>query len=355
MCPEPVATDARRLARRQFVRHASGSIALAFVAGCGWSIVPPAAAKPHRVGVLVSGGHVTDSGPTSDNSDREKWLAFSDRLQSYGWVEGKTVKLVWRTWYQHEELLSQGISELIDLPVDMLVTENTTATLAAEQRTVSVPIVFSTGGDPVALGLVRSMAHPGANATGVSSNLNNIDVKAVDLLREVVPGLERIAHMSNLSNAANAAGAETAGQAVEQAGMQWLSLDVRNESDPKAAFDAAANWGAQAVVARVGGLVSTEMLSRIIDMAGMYRFPTIYTNRDDDPVRRGGLMAYFEASDESYRRLAYFVDRILRGAMPAGLAVEQVNTFSLAINRAAAAALGLVIPQELSEQVTEWV
>lgn len=145
----------RSIARRRFVRLASASVGLAFAAGCGWPITQPTPTKLRRVGVLVSGGAVTQSGPTADNSDRGKWLAFSGSLRSYGWVESQNVQVDWRSWYQHEEILPQLISDLVELPVDVLVTDNTTATLPAEQVTASVPIVFTTAGDPVALGLVH--------------------------------------------------------------------------------------------------------------------------------------------------------------------------------------------------------
>ena len=202
---------------------------------------------------------------------------------------------------------------------------------------------------------MQSLAHPGGNATGVISNLGVVGVKGIDVLRQCVPSVSRVAHLANLSNPGIAAAAQFTAQSLTAVGIQVLSLDVRTLPDVGPAFDAMTRWNAQALVGVTGALFDDDTLQRIIQLAVAGGLPAVYTNGDDRPARLGGLMAYFIAADLQFRRAAYLVDRILRGTQPADLPVEQVDTFSLAVNRATMTTLGISMPPDVIQQVTEWI
>jgi putative ABC transport system substrate-binding protein len=202
---------------------------------------------------------------------------------------------------------------------------------------------------------VPDLPHPGGNATGASQNVSTSFIKGVELLRELAPGLTRVAHLANLTNAANLAVAQHTQAVLQEAGIQELLLDIHVDEDLDTAFQTAASWDTHAISAEVGGFISPDMLQRIIDFAALHKLPAVYFNRDDLPVKSGGLLAYFVASDWQYRRAAYFVDRILRGSRPADLPVEEAAAFVAAMNRSTAAALGLNIRPEVASQVTEWI
>jgi putative ABC transport system substrate-binding protein len=334
---------ARGLSRRVLLRRglslAVTTVGLVTFTGC--SIISAAPDKPGipRIGVLTP--------------DARWWDSFRRSLSEAGWNEGQGVIVEWRSAEAEVDRLPGLAVELVRLPVDLIATVSSEATLAAQQATRSIPIVFLGISDPVGTGLVQSLARPGGNVTGTTQSVGrNLLSKKLSLLTELLPGLARVVFMQNFSSPATFQ-AEDAETAADQLGIDVKLLDVRADADLELAFATARSWQAGALM--VGGdVVLRTRHQRIVELAAHERLPAIYN--ESTQVERGGLLSYGPNMDELIRRAAtYHVDRILRGARPADLPVEQATTFDLAVNLTTAQALGLRIPPAFAAQVTQWI
>lgn len=298
--------------------------------------------RQFRVGMLER------SSPAINAANLE---AFRHRLQELGYVDGRNLVIEYRSSEGRDERYAALAAELVRMEVDVIFTRGTPAALAAKKATRTIPVVMTGTGNPVAAGIVPSLAHPGGNLTGVSSASSELDVKRVGLLRELVPKAARMAALYNMSNASIAAGWSEVESAARSLGMQAKLFDVRKPEDLAPALDEAAKWRADALLVGLDTLTQTNQ-GLIVDLAGRHRLPAIYSSKEF----AGGLVIYGVNYPEHYRRAADFVDRILKGARPSDLPIELPTRFELLINTKAARAMGLVIPPALllrADQVIE--
>ena len=264
-------------------------------------------------------------------------------------MEGETITIEVR-WAQGDPGRVPGlIDELVRLKVDVLVVNNTLAALAAKKATQTIPIVMSSG-DPVQAGLVASLARPGGNVTGLSYLNVDLNSKRLELMKQLVPRLTRVAVLRNPTIALHTKFWQVTEMAARQLGMMVQPIDVRRLGDFESAFAGAAGGNAQALLVFDDPL-SVGNRSRIVALAAQNRLPTMYGFREFADV--GGLMSYGPDFVVLYRRAAAFVDKILKGAKPADLPVEQPTKFELVINLKAAKALGLTVPPPLLAQAHE--
>jgi putative ABC transport system substrate-binding protein len=250
---------------------------------------------------------------------------------------------------QFDRLLKLA-DELIQLPVDLLVTGNPPATKAAKQATTTLPIVMTFSGDPVGTGFVASLAHPDGNITGLATLSPTLSTKRLSLLTEAIPRLSRVAVLWNAADPEKATDLTATRDAARQLGVQIQSLEVRGPEQFAAAFDAAVSGQAEALIALHDPLIHVNR-TQVVELAARHRLPTIYDLREY--VADGGLMAYGPNLISLHRQAAYFVDRILKGAKPRDLPVEQPTTFEFVINLQTARALGLTISESVLQQATE--
>ena len=294
---------------------------------------PPA--KIPRIGMLV-GGSPDWTAPTLE--------AFRQRLHELGYVEGHTIAIEYRFAEGKSELHPALAAELVHLPVDILVTWGSAAAWAAKHATSTTPIVIGAATDPVAQGLAASHARPGGNITGVASAPMGVQGKTVQVLTEAIPGLSRVALLWTSANPAHTLMVRDAQEAAQELGLQTQLLDVREASALDGAFAAMAQARAEALVVLNDPLFLAHR-TRLVELTGAYRLPTIYGNREY--VEAGGLMAYGTNFRANFRRAAVYVDKILKGANPADLPIEQPMNFELVLNLKTAQALGITIPPTL--------
>jgi putative ABC transport system substrate-binding protein len=270
-----------------------------------------------------------------------EWAAaFVRRLHELGWTDGRTVAIEYRWTEGRNERAAEIAAEFVRLKVDVIVTYSSPPTLAAKQTTSAIPIVFAAAGDPVRAGLVASLARPGGNVTGLSLLATDLAGKRIELLREVVPGLRRLAILGNVSNPY--VGLEIG---EVQAAARMLGLDVVT-SEIRKAEDIVPDLEAFTVRADALFVVLDPLLSNnrrtIATLALSARLPTMHGLRE--LVEAGGLMSYAANFPDLFRRTAGLVDKILRGVKPAEIPVEQPTKFDLVVNLTTAKALGLTIP-----------
>jgi ABC-type uncharacterized transport system substrate-binding protein len=271
-------------------------------------------------------------------------------LRERGYVEGQHIVLESRSVEGHYERLPALAAQLVALPVDVLVTWGTPATVAAKQATSTVPIIFFAVGDPVGSGIVASLARPGGNVTGVTNLTAELSAKQLELLKEIVPGLTQIAVLRNPRNPVSALNMRWTELAAQALGVQLHVVDVRDPSEFEAAFVSMTRERAGALIV----LADTMFLSQrrqIADLAVKHRLPAAFNWREY--AEAGGLIAYGPMFAEQGRRVAEFVDKILKGVRPAELPVEQPMRFALVINLKTAQALGLTISPTLLFQADE--
>jgi putative ABC transport system substrate-binding protein len=279
---------------------------------------------------------------SSTLSAMSQWIAaFVQRLRELGWIEGRTIAIEYRWAEGRTERAAEIAAEFVRLKVDVIVTYATPPTLAAKQATSAIPIVFALAGDPVRTGLVASLARPSGNVTGLSLQLTEITGKRLELLREAVPDLRRLAILGNVGNPVTVLEIDEVQAAARTLGLEVHTPEIRRAQDIAPAFEAL-RGRADAIYVSTDPLVITN-LTRINTLALGSRLPTIYTSRDH--VAAGGLMSYGANYPDLWRRAADYVDKILRGAKPGDIPVEQPTKFEFVLNLTTAKAIGLTIPE----------
>jgi putative tryptophan/tyrosine transport system substrate-binding protein len=278
------------------------------------------------------------------------WDALRKRMHELGYAEGDTVVFEPRWAEGKVDRLPALAAELANLPVEVIVTTGTPAARAAKRATDTIPIVMVGTTDPVGQGLVASLNRPGGNVTGLTLLSSDLSAKQLELLREAVPQASRIAMIWEAGNEGTAIAARNAESAAQALGISLQSLAVRGIDDFDGAFASMVHDRAAALI--VGGsAVFFAERTRLIDLAAKHRLPAIFNERFY--VQAGGLMSYGSAFTENFRRAGDYVDKILKGAKPADLPVEQPTKFELAINLKTAKALGITIPPNLLVQAEE--
>jgi putative tryptophan/tyrosine transport system substrate-binding protein len=310
--------------RRDFITLLGGAAAV-------WPLAARAQKLP-TIGVLGA----------STPSNWAPWVAaFAQRLRELGWIDGRTVAIEYRWAEGRNERFTEIAAEFVRLKVDVIVTVAGPA-VAAMQATSATPIVFAMSSDPIGSGLVATLARPGGNVTGLSTQTNDLFGKRIELLRELIPGLRRLAIIANVEYAAPAVREMSEVQAAARSlGIEVDTLEIRRAEDIGPAF-AALKGGAQALYVCPDGLINANH-ARINTLALGARMATIHPFRDY--LGAGGLMSYGANNAQLFRRAGDYVDKILRGAKPADLPVEQPTKFELVINLTTAKALGLTIPE----------
>jgi putative tryptophan/tyrosine transport system substrate-binding protein len=311
------------------------SLALALLAApLAAAAQPPA--QSYRIGYL---------GPGSGSTLPEALDAFRQQLRHLGYVEGQNLGIEYRWAADRDDQLPSLAADLVRLKVDVIVVEgHTPAIQAAKQATSTIPIVMGVSGDPVKTGLVESLARPGGNVTGLSLLTPELAPKRLELLKEAVPTLARVAVLWNAANPVKVLDWHETQAAASVLGLQLQSLEVRGSPDFDGAFDAATRDRAEALVVLPDGLINSHR-KQIVDFATASRLPGMYPYREF--VEAGGLMSYAPSYVDLFRRAAVYVDRILQGAKPADLPVEQPTKFELVLNRKTAQALGITFPPTL--------
>jgi putative ABC transport system substrate-binding protein len=283
-------------------------------------------------------------------SSHGQWLAaFVQRLRELGWIEGSTVATEVRWAEGRAERLAEIATEFVRLKVDVIVTHSALPVLAAKEATSIIPIVFAVAAEPVGTGLVASLARPGGNVTGLALQQTELAGKRLELLRDVVPGLRRLAILANIGNPATALEMGEVQVAARTLGLEVVPLEIRRAEDIAPGLDAL-KGRADALYVWGDPLVFAHRI-RINTLAQGARLPTMYAVREH--VEAGGLMSYGPNFPDLFRRAANYVDRILRGAKPADLPVEQPTKFDFVINLTTAKTLGLEVPPTLLARADE--
>jgi putative ABC transport system substrate-binding protein len=318
--------------RRAFI-SALGGVAASRVS---WPALANAqkSAKPPTIGYL---------GPDTRSLDGPRLAAFVQRLRELGWIEDRTIAIEYRWAEGRNEHLAEIATELVRRKVDVIVTSATPPTVAAKQATSVIPIVFASVGDPVGAGVVASLARPGGNVTGLSLQQPDAAGKRLELLAEIIPGLRRLAIMTNSGTPSAVLDMGEAEAAARTLGLELVTSEIRRSEDIAPAFDAL-KGRVQALYVCNDPLAGTNRV-RINTLASAARLPTMFMAREF--VEAGGLMSYGASFQDLYRRTAGLVDKILRGAKPADIPVEQPTKFDLVVNLTTAKALGLTVSDKL--------
>jgi putative tryptophan/tyrosine transport system substrate-binding protein len=281
-------------------------------------------------------------GSTTPSVENQRIAGFVQRLGELGWLEGRNIVIEYRWAAGRNERYSEIAAEFARLGVDVIVTQGTAAIIAAKQATSIIPIVFAAANDPVATGIVASLARPGGNVTGVSSQAPETASKRLQLLREVVPALGDLAIIVNIGNS-GAVQLHEVQAAAAMLGLKIVTLDIRRAEDIARAFETLRGHS-QALYVCVEPLVNSNR-DLINTLALGARLPTMYGIREY--VEAGGLISYGQNLPDQYRHAAELVDRILHGIKPVDIPVEQPTKFELVINLKTAKALDLKIPPTL--------
>jgi putative tryptophan/tyrosine transport system substrate-binding protein len=304
----------------------------ALLVALGVPINAQQAGKIPRIGYL---------GGASPSAVSERIEAFRQGLRELGYVEGKNIFVEWRYAEGKPDRLSELAAELARLKVDVIVTSGGSPTRSAKGATTTIPIVMAQDNDPIGNGFVASLARPGGNITGLSSLAPEISGKRLELLKEIVPRLSRLAVLGSSTNPGNAPSLKETELAAEVFKVQLQYLDVLDRKEIETAFGEASKGRADAVLA-LSSLVLNSQRKQIADLAIKSRLPAIYYA--PEWVEDGGLMSYGVSFTDLYRRAATYVDKILKGAKPADIPVEQPKKFEFIINLKAAKQIGLTIP-----------
>ncbi len=318
----------------------------AFIAGLGSAAAWPRVALAQQPGKPPTIGFLG----LSSASHSRPWLgAFLQRLHELGWIEGSTIAIEYRWGEGRVDRFAEIAAEFVRLNVDMIVTSGAPPVIAAKQATSVIPIVFAAAGDPVGNALVASLSRPGGNVTGLSIQDSDLAGKRLELLRETVPGLGRLAILANVDAPGAVLEMHEVQTAASALGLNVFTLEIRRAEDIAPAFEKL-KGRTDALYVCIDGLTGTHR-TRINALALAVRQPTMHGIRDY--VEAGGLMSYGPNFPDLYRRAADLVDKILRGAKPADIPVEQPTKFELVINLKTAKALGLSIPPTLLARADE--
>jgi putative ABC transport system substrate-binding protein len=323
--------------RREFITLLGGAAA-------AWPLRAGAqqAGKVYRIGVLEM---------TSATLNVANVYALRAGLRQLGYFEGQNLVIEYRSADGRDDRFPGLARELLALKVDVIVTRGTPAAKAAKNATSTVPVVMAASGDPLGTGLVTSLSRPGGNITGLSAIVGELAPKRLELIREIVPGLARIAVLANTSNDAvrrDWARIETAARSL---GVQAQLLDLRNSDALGPTFDAAGAARRAGALVVVIDAITLANRQRIVDLAMKYRLPAIYSSREFVDI--GGLISYGVSYPDLYRRAATYVDKILKGAKPADLPVEQPTKFEMVINLKTANAISLDIAPTMLTRADE--
>lgn len=293
--------------------------------------------KVWRVGVLSARRR-----PASLDSDY--YGAFPRRMSELGYVEGKNLLIEWRFADGEYERLPRMAAELVQMKVDVIMGLGPPGAIAAQKATTTIPIVMVVSVDPVGAGLVKSLAQPGGNITGLSNLAGDLSSKHLEMLLTMVPKLSRTAVLVNPANSAHATMLKNVQTAAQKTGIKVLPVQAQTPQEIDSAFSTMARESTGAVIVALDPFFIQQEL-QIAAQATKHRLPSIFANRES--AEAGGLMSYGQNQVDIYRRAAGYVDRILKGAKPGDLPVEQPTQLELLINRKTAKALGLPIPQSL--------
>src|SRR5215468_383069 len=287
-------------------------------------------------------GYVSGSGPVTSDP---RFDALRQGLRDLGYIEGKNILLEYRYAEGRQDPIPSLVAELVQLEVDVLVSPSLPAIRAAKQATKTIPIVMVFNADPVETGIVDSLARPGGNVTGLTRLTRELGGKRLELLKDVVPRISRVGVLWDADEASAAIGFKEYQTAARALKIQLQSMEVRGpKPDLEGAFRDAAKEHASAIIAIRNGLLLLHR-ERIGDLAIKNRMPSMY--EVSDFVQAGGLMSYAANDADQFRRAAYYVDKILKGAKPADLPVEQPTKFEFVINLKTAKLIGLTIPVDL--------
>ena len=309
--------------RRAFVAGIAGFFAQPWAA----SAIEPA--RRYRVGFL-------DTAPRERNVN---FAAFQQVLLEHGYAEGQNLAFEYRSAGGRNASFAELASELASLKVDVIVTRGTPAALAARAATAITPVVMAAAGDPLAI--ARSPNSPAQNMTGFGASARGAERKRVEILKEMLPSVSRIAAVTNLSNPSRQAEWQEVETAARSLSVEPRVLDVRAAADIERSFDLARSWDASALVVGSDTLIQTNQ-GLVIQLAASHRLPAIYTFRDF--VDAGGLVSYGASLSALYRRAAGYVDKILMGVQPRNLPIEPGGDLELVINAKTASALGITVP-----------
>ena len=319
---------AGEIGRRQFISALGG-------AAVAWPLAARAQpAKLPTIGFL---------GPLTPSAQSDWTAAFVQRMRELGWIEGQTVAIEYRWAEGRSDRFAEIAAEFVRLKVDVILTAGTLAAIAAKKATADIPIVFGAAGDPVATGLVASLARPGGNVTGLSIQQNDTASKRLELLRDIVPKLHRLAILANVDNPAPMLEVEKVQAAARTLGLEVVPLKIRRAQDIAPAIETL-KGSADALYVATDPLVSTNRI-QINTLALDARLPTVHGGREY--VEAGGLMSYGADIPDLFRRAAEIIDKILRGTKPGDIPVEEPTKFDLVINLKTAKALGLTISPNL--------
>ena len=323
------------LGRRKFLATLGGAAA-------AW----PLAARAQQAAKLPIIGFLGAATPSTTTP----WIAaFVQRLREFGWVEGRNIVIEYRWAEGRTKRYAEIAAEFVRIKVDVIVTHSTAPVVAAKQATAVIPIVFAAVSDPVGTGLVASLARPGGNVTGLANQLSDTVGKKLEVLREVVPDLRRLAIIANVGNPAAVLEMGEAQAAASKLGLEVIISEIRRAKDIAPAFKALSER-ADALYLCPDPLMNTNRTGINILAVGA-RLPTMHGIREY--VEAGGLLSYGRNIADQFRRVADIVDKILRGANPADIPVEQPTKFDLLINLTTAQALSLEIPPTLLARADE--
>ena len=269
---------------------------------------------------------------------------FRQGMRELGYVEGRNLVIEWRSAEGKAERLPDLAAQLVQGKVDVIVTAGTAATSAAQKATSTLPIVMATTADPVGSGFVKGLARPGTNITGLSNLSLDISAKNLEIMLSLVARLSQVAVLVNPANSAHAAILKSTRAAAQKLNIKVLPAEARTAQEIERAFSVMARERAGAVIIAIDAFF-IQQGRQIANLAVKHRLPSMSGSREY--VEAGGLMSYGQNLADNYRRAATYVDKILKGAKPGDLPVEQPTTFELFINRRTAKAIGLAIPQEL--------
>src|SRR5262245_31021374 len=321
--------------RRQFITLLGG-------AAVTWPI-EARAQQPAKLLIIGFLGAATSSA-------RSHWVAaFVQRLHELGWIEGRTVAIEYRWAEGRSERFAEIAAEFVRLKVDVIVTYATPPVIAAKKATGVIPIVSAVMGNPVGAGVVASLARPGGNVTGLSNQSADTAGKQVELLRDIIPGLRRLAVLANVNNPVSEVEMGEVQAAAKALGLDVVTLEIRRAEDIAPAFETL-KGRAQALYVAGDPLIITNRV-RINTLALGARLPATYSQREY--VEAGGLMSYGPNFPDLFRRAGDYVDKILRGTKPADIPIEQPTKFDLVINLTTAKTLGLDVPATLLARADE--